>query len=289
MTDGIPPPLVSLVVGTRGRTWQLERLLHSLSSQSLRSFAVTIVDQNPDRRLHDMLAAAWPFAIDHLHRPDIRGLSPARNIGWRAATGSVFLFPDDDSWYPDSFLERGMALLNDTGADLLTGRSADETGRSINGRFAERPAMITRMSVWHMQQEWVTFVRRPLMERLGGYDELVGTGGPTPWQASEGPDLILRAIAAGALCRYDPSLVGHHEELSTVPDDEAGLTKAIGYARGKGYVLRKHHRSPAILGWWLMRPLYPFAHAVLARNRRKARYHLLQITGRWRGWRDHGR
>ena len=43
------------------------------------------------------------------------------------------------------------------------------------------------------------------------------------------------------------------------------------------------------IGWWLMRPLYPFARAVLARNQRKARYHLLQITGRWRGWCDHGR
>lgn len=280
-------PLLSLVVGTRGRTWQLERLLDSLARQSHTGFEIVVVDQNPDARLAPVITAGrWPFAIRHLHSSGNVGLSLARNLGWRASRGDVLVFPDDDSWYPGDFLTRGIALLNGTNADLLTGRSADESGRSINGRFASLAGPITRSSVWHMQQEWVTFVRRPLMERLGGYDEDVGTGGPTPWQASEGPDLILRALALEAVCRYDPSLVGHHEELSMVPTDDAGLAKTLGYARGKGYVLRKHHSSPLTLVWWLARPLYSLVRALLLGNLHKVRYHWLHITGRWQGWRD---
>lgn len=44
------------------------------------------------------------------------------------------VFPDDDCWYPPWFLARGF-LMAATGADFLSGRAADEDGRSINGRY----------------------------------------------------------------------------------------------------------------------------------------------------------
>lgn len=278
-------PIISLVVPTRGRTWQIGRLFDSLALQSRRDFEVILVDQNPDRALVDMVAAGrWPFAIRHVHRPHEQGISLARNVGWRLAAGEVLLFPDDDAWYPPDFLARGLALMAATGAAILTGRSTDETGRSINGRFSIRNGPITRHSVWVMQQEWVTFVDRSLMQRLGGYDESIGVGGGTPWQAAEGPDLILRAIAAGAVCRYDPKIAGFHEEHGIRAPDAAMLAKARGYNRGKGYVLRKHARTPLPLLYWLARPVGGMVASGLRRDRQRARYFATMAIGRWEGW-----
>ena len=68
-------------------------------------------------------------------------------------TRDVILFPDDDCWYPSWFLRRGLELLDATGAELVSGRFADETGRSINGRFASVAQYVTRRSVWIAQAE----------------------------------------------------------------------------------------------------------------------------------------
>ena len=56
-------------------------------------------------------------------------------------------------------------------AELVSGRFADDKGRTINGRFASRAQFITRRSVWITQSESATFYRRELLERLGGFDE----------------------------------------------------------------------------------------------------------------------
>ncbi len=83
-------------------------------------------------------------------------------------------------------------------------------------------------------------VRRAVLERIDGFDETLGVGAPTPWQSGEGQDLLLRAIAAGYACWYDPTVYGHDvtwEERST-PRQIAN--KARGYGRGMGYVLALH-------------------------------------------------
>ena len=281
-----PMPSISLIVPTRGRTWQIGRLLDSLAAQTRSDFEVIVVDQNPGPILERPLARrADPFALRHVHRPADKGISLARNVGWRLAAAEVLLFPDDDSWYPPDFLARGLDRMTALATDVLTGRSTDEVGRSINGRFSSRNGPITRHSVWVMQQEWITFVRRPLMERLGGYDESIGIGGATPWQAAEGPDLILRAIAAGAVCRYEPSLTAFHEEHAVRRPDAAFLAKSRGYNRGKGYVLRKHSRSALPLLYWLARPLGGALLSALSGDAARARFFANMALGRWEGWR----
>jgi hypothetical protein len=69
-----------------------------------------------------------------------------------------------------------------------------------------------RWSVWTNQAEWVSFHRRELLERLGGFYEELGIGSKVPWQAAEGPDLIFKALQHGYFCYYDPALYGFHRE-----------------------------------------------------------------------------
>src|SRR5262249_37052881 len=90
---------MSLVLCTLGRRpAQLERLLDSLESQPFRSFEIILVDQNPQANL-DQIVRSRAARLTLRHVRSDRGLSLARNVGLRHATGDIIGFPDDDCWY----------------------------------------------------------------------------------------------------------------------------------------------------------------------------------------------
>lgn len=273
----------SLVVSTKGRSSELGILLQSLAAQSCVDFEVIVVDQNPDDRLRAYVNQAWPFVLKFYRHEGASGASLGRNHGVRLARGEFLLFPDDDCWYPSQFLLAARAKLNQREMDVLSGRAADLRGRSINGRFDTSAKEITARDVWTTSIEWVMFVRRSMFERLGGFDGDIGVGALTPWQSCEAQDLILRAIKAGAACEYDPSLFGHHVELNIVQPDEAQIAKGRAYARGLGFVLRKHRALWIIRLYWIARPALASMLRLAQRNRAAARYFLQVALGRLEG------
>lgn len=246
---------LSLVVATLGRTAEVARLLHSLAAQSLTDFEVVVVDQNDDDRLVPFLTGSWPFPLRRLHTPGERGASRARNRGWRTTGGAVVLFPDDDCWYPADFLAGALATMDRLDAGILSGRPADENGRTINGRFEADQQRIDLDTVWTTAIEWIVFFRRPVLDTVNGFDDDIGIGAATPWQSCEIQDIIIRAIGAGFSCWYDPTVVGHHAEMVAGRPDARLVQKARGYARGLGFVLRLHEYSAARRGAWVVRPL----------------------------------
>jgi glycosyltransferase involved in cell wall biosynthesis len=278
-------PTVSLIVSTLGRRVEFERLLASLAQQSYKSFELIVVDQNDDDRVADILVAAKPsFPCLHIPAKGMRGLSAGRNIGWKRANGEIAIFPDDDCWYPPWFIERAVALFASYSADILGGRSTDETGRSINARYAKTACSITKRNVWICQIEWATLIRRSLLEALDGYDENLGIGAATPWQAAEGPDLILRALDRGARCYFDPAVYGYHDEIDTVNLEDWTVRKARAYARGMGFVLRQHRYGKLDLAYWVSRSLFnTLRHAALG-NLTRARFYFAVARGRLEGW-----
>jgi GT2 family glycosyltransferase len=194
------------------------------------------------------------------------------------------VFPDDDCWYPPWFLRKGVELLHATGAELVSGRFADEKARNVNGRFASRAQFIARRNVWFTQSEAATFYRRDLLERLGGFDEELGIGSRSPWQAAEGPDLVLRALEQSCVCYYDPSLYGFHREYN-LDDPSAGMTKrGRMYARGMGYVLRRHQFGVLNLLYWAARPLSTALFSALGGTFHRAAYSLFVSLGRLEGF-----
>lgn len=282
---GMAPPLVSLVVATLGRKTEFRKLLHSLERQEHDNFELVVVEQNEKLLIKPILdSRPWPFPVVHLWTPGERGISRGRNVGWRQASGDILLFPDDDCWYPASFLPQGISLLHQSGADIVCGRSADEDGRSINGRYAIRPQRITPRNVWVCQMEWVTFVRRPVLEALGGYDEGIGIGASTPWQAAEGPDLILRALDRGFRGYFEPDLFGHHAEFETGDPDNGMAWKGRIYARGMGFVLRKHGFGVPTLSYWVSRSLFNCARHIWRGDLVRAWFYLAVGLGRIEGW-----
>ncbi len=277
-------PLLSLIVATRGRATPFQALFESLAAQTHKDFEVIVVDQNADARVGSPAADGWPFRIAHMRTPAEAGLSRARNTGLRRANGTVVLFPDDDCWYPPHFLAHALARIEAGGADVLTGRAAEAgTLRDINGRFEKTVTAISRDKVFTTGIEWVAFFKRTVLETVGGYDIDIGVGAATPWQACEGQDIMLRALAEGFTCVFDPSVYGHHAELDI--DEPAMLRKGRGYARGLGYVLRLHGFPPSSAAGWVSRPLARAATALARGDRHRAAYYRNVALGRLEGWR----
>ena len=282
----VSAPRFSLIVATIGRTVPLERLFASLANQDFDDFEVIVVDQNRAIDLGPILRPArWPFPVTHMQRRDVRGVSAARNCGWPSARGGILVFPDDDCWYPPDYLSRLDHILRHTRAHLVTGRAKCPAGRAINGRFERNAGPIDRRRVFSTQIEWNMAIDARLVQHLGGYDETISLGGLTPWQGGEGYDLILRALRCGARCHYQPDIVGHHDELLVAAPDLAMIAKGRGYARGLGFVLRKHGYGRGSIAWWASRSLYNLMRATLRNDRRQMHYFAVQVVGRIEGWR----
>jgi glycosyltransferase involved in cell wall biosynthesis len=278
-------PRLSLIVSTLGRTSPIQTLLESLAAQDYSDFEVIFVDQNPDDRLADRVKPEdWRFPIHRLHTPGEVGLSHGRNVGVKLATGDVFLFPDDDCWYPPWFLSRAVRLMRERDCMVLAGRAADEAGRSINGRYETTGMRIDRQNIWTTQIEWVVFIHRQVFTTIGGYDEAIGLGAGTPWGASEGQDLMLRVLRAGFAAYFEPSLYGHHAELPVQAAEPAMIRKGRSYARGMGYVLRRHGFGLATAAYWVSRPVAGALLNLLRGRLGFCTYQWNVAVGRYEGW-----
>jgi len=271
--------MISLVVSTRGRSRELDRLFISLLTQTYKDFEVIVADQNDDDRIHALCTESWPFPVHHI-RTTARGASRGRNLGLGLAKGDIVLFPDDDCWYPSDFLYKGLLLIDATGCGFVSGRAATSDGSSINGRYEESPGLITRGNVWTSGIEWVTFWKRHVLELTGGFNPDIGPGASTPWGAADGQDLMLRALAAGQRGFYFPSLYGHHQEF----DIETGHDKARIYGRGAGYVLRIHRYGLLSMCKWLVRPIGGVLLSLARGRLSRARYYMNVAIGRLEGY-----
>jgi glycosyltransferase involved in cell wall biosynthesis len=78
----------SLIIATLGRTKELETLFDSLASQAYPEFECIIVDQNPDRRVKDIVDR-WRDVLPLRVVDSAPGLSRARNVGLAFATSDV--------------------------------------------------------------------------------------------------------------------------------------------------------------------------------------------------------
>jgi glycosyltransferase involved in cell wall biosynthesis len=278
-------PALSVVVSTLGRQVELASLLRSLQHQSDPDFELIVVDQNPEPIIAALVrdARLSSFPVKYLHTPDEKGLSRGRNRGLGLARGEYALFADDDCWYPPDFIELGLRELRERKLDVLTGRPTSEDGKPILGRFEEAAQWIDRRNAWTTQIEWIVFWRRDLLERMAGFDEMIGIGASSPWQSAEGQDLMFRALAAGARCWYDPGLNAHDRGFDRRNADAAAVVKARAYGRGMGHVMRKHRVGYGTQLYYLSRAVGGSVIAALSRELPLARYHAATAIGRLEG------
>ncbi len=281
------PIKFSLVMGTVGRTDEVTRFLTSLSTQpQAGECELIVVDQNTDDRLEPVLS---PFRsmldIQHLRSPP--GLSRARNVGLQHIRGDIVAFPDDDCWYPPGLLTRVLeTFAQHPEVDVVTGRFTNEQGQT-EGRWLTHAQTLTPYSVWRGAISFSIFLKRPVVDRLDGFDERLGVGAGTPWGAGEETDYLLRTMRSGAQVRYDPDLcLGH--PTKTASFDAAAVARHCRYESGFGYVMRKNRFPSWYLPATMARTFCGTLIALASLNRPKAAFKWASLWSRAQGWRQAG-
>jgi glycosyltransferase involved in cell wall biosynthesis len=274
----------SLVVATLGRTTELSRLLQTLADQTHQSFEVIVVDQNAPGYLDETLRSFEGRLTIHHLPSERKGACTARNRGADLAKGTWVMFPDDDCWYPPGMLARAAAAVSSGDLDFFCGRAAGPEGQAVFSLYTQGAARIGRHNVWSTSIEWMAAIRRDLFLKVGGFDEKLGPGSGTPFGAYEINDLVLALLNAGGVGQYDPDWYGYHDfQLDSLGSPDS-ITKMHHYARGMGYVVRKHRLGAYHLGKVAHRSAIGIAYFLARGNLGRARRSYAIVAGILSGW-----
>lgn len=274
----------SLIMGTLGRRDEVGAFLASLQRQDHRDFELLIVDQNPDERLAPLVEEYRRHFRIRRYR-SAPGLSRARNVGLRYATGDLIAFPDDDCWYPDgllSYVHRQFAA--DEKLDGLTGHFVDGEGRS-EGRWLTQTQQLNRFSVWRGAISFSIFLRRNLVDRIGGFDEDLGVGAGTPWGAGEETEFLLRGLKSGGRIVFDRDLLLHHP-VKTADYGPAAIERQRRYEAGFGRVIRRGDFPAWYFPYVCSRTMAGSLLALCRGRAAQSRFKWHSVMARMGGWRS---
>lgn len=137
-----------------------------------------------------------------------RLLSEARELGL-LGRNTVVNFPDDDSWFIDDVpsLVRAIRVI-EAGYDGVLGCYAPGPLKVDHGRFPKKAAHLTPSLATRCANSVSMVWSAEALRDIGAFDESLGAG--TEAGSSEDLDMLLRALNANKLVRYEPHvLIGH--------------------------------------------------------------------------------
>ena len=232
-------PRFSLIVATKGRVDELQRLLSSLLTQEPADYELIIVDQNADDRLATVISA-FPEQCRLRYIRCEPGVSRARNLGIAAATGQILSFPDDDCWYlPDTLHNVDRWFREHPAYGILSVTSRDDNGVRSGNRWAVESCDLSSLNVFRASATYTFFVNRAGKAHDLWFDENIGPGCGNAVLSGEDTDYVLSALDRGVKGRfYAKWYIGHPRK-----DIIGGFItreRAYGYGFGMGTVEGKH-------------------------------------------------
>jgi GT2 family glycosyltransferase len=303
-------PLVSVVVTTCDRPFQLRQTLDSLLAQSYPDFELIVVDNRPSSAI-TRNAVAEKYGTDprlrYLGEPRV-GLSAARNAGLARARGELVAFTDDDVTVDRHWLSSlAQALLADEAAACATGLILPlelETtaqlwfeqfggfGKGFRRRSFDLgpnrpPDALFPYAAGRFGSGASSAFRTAVLRELGGFAVELGAG--TPAHGGEDLDAYLNVIRAGHRLVYEPGAVLWHPHRHDLP----GLSRQIHhYGVGLSAALTKRFLASQEERRQILRRLPAgLAYAVHPRSAKNAgkgpgypaRLTLLELAGMLRG------
>lgn len=239
---------ISVVMCTRDRPDTIARAVESVAAQHHSAFDLLIVDQSrtdETRKIVEDLQAQYAH-VRYLHLEQA-GLSRAYNAGVRNTTGAILAFTDDDCIAPESWLEtiaRCFADQPDVGllygqVLLPTNMPLDSTQGTIPTLPFQQRRRLSRREGFQVFGMGANFaVRRSTWEKVHGFDEILGGGGPL--KSSQDFDFSYRVYLAGETILLEPDSFVYHYGFRSHAEWPATL-KAYGIGDGAFYF--KHVRA----------------------------------------------
>jgi glycosyltransferase involved in cell wall biosynthesis len=201
-------PDVSVVVATHARPRRVRALLDALAAQTIPAtrFEVVVVDDRSSEETTALLADEQRLGrlrLRVVQRSPERGPARNREAGWRASSGAVVAFTDDDCAPHPEWLEAGLRAVRGNPGTIVQGRTeAMPWERDRLGPFS-RTVEIARLDPNF--QCCNVFYPRELLEQVDGFD----TDDFERW-GGEDADLAWRAIASGARAVFAANAIVYH-------------------------------------------------------------------------------
>jgi FkbM family methyltransferase len=209
-------PYFSVIIPSYERPASLKKLLELLSRQAFDDFEVVVVDQSATPLELGLLRCN--FVLQYIHTTE-RGPAKSRNLGIKHAKGLVLAFTDDDCEPDIHWLANAYKHFQDEGIVGLEGLVQSDT------TDAERYRIVTNRGVEGIGFMTANlFIRRKVMEALGGFDERF----ERPFR--EDTDLGWRALTHGQIPFARDVKVVHPAPLRDVQRESSeGRTRFFGY------------------------------------------------------------
>jgi glycosyltransferase involved in cell wall biosynthesis len=204
---------VSVVIPTHNRGAMLREALESVLAQTLAPSEIVVVDDGSTDNTPE-IATRFGNKIKYIYSPP-RGVSHARNLGWRSAGSPWIAFLDsDDLWLPRKLERQLQCLAQDPGAAACyTDEIWIRNGKRVNP--CKHHAKYSGWIFPHCLPRCIispssVLVRREILEELGGFDEEM--------EVCEDYDLWLRLTARYQVVYLEEKLIvkrgGHPDQLS---------------------------------------------------------------------------
>jgi GT2 family glycosyltransferase len=233
-------PRVSAVVCTRDRPDDLSRALTSLAGQADGGFEVLVIDQSTSPETQQLVGMFQArFSSLRYIRQNQPGLSRAYNRAVLESGGELLAFTDDDCTVAADWVGTVReAFDRHREVDLVYGRVlvplelAESPARLLIPLFTIPRRRLVKGSAEAFGMGANFAVRKAVMARVGGFDEILGGGGPL--QSTQDFDFSYRVLRSGGTILLEPALNAYHYGIRPL-DDWPKLMASYGVGLGGFY------------------------------------------------------
>ncbi len=284
--------LISVVIPTKNRPHSVADAVGSVFAGAYQDFELFVIDQSAGTGTFEALATFHGeprFHYARNRRPGV-GAASSRNMGIALCNGEIVAIMDDDvTAQPDWLATIAAEFAADPVLQFICGKL---TAPPFDWNEGFTPAFDPdekSLSNWTMPiaAAGANFsMRRTLLDRVGGYDELCGPG--SRLGAADDGDLAFRIARSGAKWKATSAVEVVHTHGFRPSADGAALLKR--YRRGVGgHFGRFTRRGDLVAGLWFLGHIGGEAVRALLRAARRLErpsglgWALDSLIGFWRG------
>jgi len=234
------PPRISVVVCTHNGAATLGQCLDSLLALRYPDFEILLIDDGSRQHIAE-IAKGHPQVRYEFQ--EHAGLSAARNLGTRLATGSIIAYTDDDCIaHPDWLLHLSHAFADETVAAAGGPNIPPAARNRIERVVAAAPGAPAHVLLNDTEAEHLPgcnlAIRKEALELIGGFRVQFKTAG-------DDVDICWRLRENGRRLLFVPgAMVWHHRRFSI----RAYLTQQLGYGCAEALLMKEHPERFGFLG-----------------------------------------